>query len=101
MEQLRQALEQFNEQFMQIVEFRWFLTSDGFRQLLALLGRNQQGVGTSALAVWVKNAEALAAPQEVAAAAAASASANSEISQLIDALYAKIDDGNEKRKIHA
>lgn len=80
---------------MQISEFRWFLTSDGFRQLLALLGRNQQGVGTSALAVWVKNAEALAAPQEVAAAAA---SASSEISQFIDAIYAKIDDGKEKRK---
>lgn len=73
---------------MQIEEFRWFLTPDGFRQLLALLGRNQQGVGTSALAVWVKNSEALAAPLQ--------ATASSDISQLIDAIYTKIDDGKAR-----
>lgn len=74
---------------MQINEFRWFLTPDGFRQLLALLGRNQQGVGTSALAVWVKNSEALAAPQQ--------ATASSDISQFIDAIYTKIDDGKARK----
>lgn len=73
---------------MQIEEFKWFLTPDGFRQLLALLGRNQQGVGTSSLAIWVKNCEALPVPeQEVAG-----ASTNSEVSQMIDAIYTKIDD---------
>ena len=87
MEQLRHALEQFNEQYMQIVEFKWFLTAHGFRQLLALLGRNQQGVGTSALAVWVKNCEALPPTSEQAA------TASSDLSQLIDALYSKIDEG--------
>jgi hypothetical protein len=76
---------------MQIAEFKWFLTPDGFRQLLALLGRNQQGVGTSPLAIWVKNCESLSAPQEAAAAAA-----SSDISQLIDAIYTKIDDGKMK-----
>ncbi len=75
---------------MQIEEFQWFLTSDGFRQLLALLGRNQQGVGTSSLAIWVKNCEALSIPQQAAA-------ASSDISQLIDAIYTKIDDGKKKR----
>lgn len=88
MEQLRHALEQFNEQYMQIVEFNWFLTPNGFRQLLALLGRNQQGIGTSPLAVWVKNCDALPEPQ---------AAASSDISQLIDALYSKIDDGTREK----
>jgi hypothetical protein len=74
---------------MQIEEFQWFLTSDGFRQLLALLGRNQQGVGTSSLAIWVKNCEALSIPQQAAA--------SSDISQLIDAIYTKIDDGKKTR----
>jgi hypothetical protein len=73
---------------MQIGEFKWFLTSDGFRQLLALLGRNQQGVGTSSLAIWVKNCEALSTPQQAAA-------ASSDLSQLIDAIYTKIDEGKE------
>lgn len=82
---------------MQIVEFKWFLTSNGFRQLLALLGRNQQGIGTSALAIWVKNCEALSTPEQSAPAAAA-ASSTSEISQFIDAIYSKIDDGKQNRK---
>ncbi|CAF3005973.1 unnamed protein product [Rotaria socialis] len=90
-EQLRYALEQFNEKYIQLAEFKWFLTSNGFRQLLALLGRNQQGVGTSSLALWVKNCEALSEPQQAIAAAAA-ATATSEASQFIDALYTKIDD---------
>lgn len=74
---------------MQIAEFKWFLTANGFRQLLALLGRNQQGVGTSPLAMWVKNSEALPEPQQ----AVAAASAASELTQFIDAIYTKIDDG--------
>ncbi|CAF0995814.1 unnamed protein product [Adineta ricciae] len=90
-EQLRQALGNFNEQYIQIEEFRWFLTPDGFRQLLALLGRNQQGVGTSSLAVWVKNCENLSTAEQAVAGAAAAA-ASSDISQLIDAIYTKIDD---------
>ncbi|CAF0901701.1 unnamed protein product [Adineta ricciae] len=93
-EHLRQALSNFNEQYIQIEEFRWFLTPDGFRQLLALLGRNQQGVGTSPLAVWVKNCENLPTTEQAVAvaAAAAAAAASSDISQLIDAIYTKIDD---------
>ena len=71
---------------MNIFEFKWFLTNNGFRQLLALLGRNQQGIGTSSLAVWVKNCENLSIPQQ--------ASASSDTSQFIDAIYTKIDDGN-------
>jgi hypothetical protein len=74
---------------MQITEFKWFLTSNGFRQLLALLGRNQQGVGTSALAIWDKNCEALSVPEQAAA--------SSDISQFIDAIYTKIDDGKKKK----
>ena len=74
---------------MHINEFKWFLTSLGFRQLLALLGRNQQGIGTSSLAVWVKNCEALPTPRQTVATAAV----NNDTSQFIDAIYTKIDEG--------
>ncbi|XP_032674612.1 SET and MYND domain-containing protein 5 [Odontomachus brunneus] len=36
----------------------WF-TPDGFRSLLALVGTNAQGIGTSAFSRWVKNVSAL------------------------------------------
>lgn len=36
----------------------WF-TEDGFKSLLALIGTNGQGVGTSAISVWVKNSSNL------------------------------------------
>lgn len=87
-EQVRYALEQFNEQFMQIDEFRWFLSGQGFRHLLALLGRNQQGIGTSPLARWVKNCETLSNQSKCVAAAAGP----DELSQWIDAIYLKIDE---------
>jgi hypothetical protein len=76
---------------MNIAEFQWFLTSNGFRQLLALLGRNQQGIGTSSLAMWVKHSEESVASQTTTTAAAAPS--NNELSQFIDAIYTKIDDG--------
>ncbi|CAL1291107.1 unnamed protein product [Larinioides sclopetarius] len=36
----------------------WF-TADGFRSLIALVGTNGQGIGTSAFGVWVKNCDSL------------------------------------------
>ncbi|XP_020279033.1 SET and MYND domain-containing protein 5 [Pseudomyrmex gracilis] len=41
----------------------WF-TPDGFRGLLALVGTNGQGIGTSAFSRWVKNVCALDLPQD-------------------------------------
>lgn len=43
---------------------RWFLTPDGFDSLLALVGRNGQGVGTSPLSQWVKTVEKLKLKKE-------------------------------------
>lgn len=40
----------------------WF-TSEGFRSLLALIGTNGQGIGTSAFSRWVKNVSALELPE--------------------------------------
>lgn len=36
-----------------------FLTPDGFAALLALVGRNSQGIGSSPFAVWVKKVDKL------------------------------------------
>ncbi|XP_011304682.1 SET and MYND domain-containing protein 5 [Fopius arisanus] len=41
----------------------WF-TPDGFRSLLALVGTNGQGIGTSAFSRWAKNVSALELPQD-------------------------------------
>jgi len=43
---------------------KWFLTPDGFESLLALVGRNGQGVGTSPLSQWVKKVEKLSLKNE-------------------------------------
>lgn len=58
-----------------------FLTPDGFASLLALIGRNSQGIGTSALAVWVKEVDKLRMRKEERA----------KVDQLIDAVYDAID----------
>ncbi|EGI62525.1 PREDICTED: SET and MYND domain-containing protein 5 [Acromyrmex echinatior] len=41
----------------------WF-TPDGFRSLLALVGTNGQGIGTSSFSRWVKNVSALELPKD-------------------------------------
>ncbi|XP_034948079.1 SET and MYND domain-containing protein 5 [Chelonus insularis] len=41
----------------------WF-TPEGFRSLLALVGTNGQGIGTSAFSRWVKNVSALDLPED-------------------------------------
>ncbi|XP_043270494.1 SET and MYND domain-containing protein 5 [Venturia canescens] len=41
----------------------WF-TPDGFRSLLALVGTNGQGIGTSAFGRWAKNVSALELPED-------------------------------------
>ncbi|KAH3787594.1 histone-lysine N-trimethyltransferase SMYD5-like isoform X2 [Dreissena polymorpha] len=36
-----------------------WLTPEGFRSMFALMGTNQQGIGSSSISVWVKNCDAL------------------------------------------
>lgn len=60
---------------------QWFLTPDGFDSLLALVGRNGQGVGTSPLSQWVKQTEKLRiSPKE-----------KKQLDLLIDKIYEEID----------
>jgi len=58
------------------------LTPDGFAALMALVGRNSQGIGTSAFAVWIKESEKLPGlkPED-----------KSKLDELIDAIYTAID----------
>ncbi|XP_003706005.2 SET and MYND domain containing, class 5 [Megachile rotundata] len=57
---LRQMMQKsLNTEFTE----HWF-TPDGFRSLLALVGTNGQGIGTSSFSRWVKNVSALELPEE-------------------------------------
>lgn len=63
--------------------FQWF-TPDGFRSLLALVGTNGQGIGTSAFSRWVKNVSALDLPKDQ----------RIYIDKLIDRIYDDMEEGN-------
>ena len=56
---------------------RFLDNPEGFATLLALVGRNSQGIGTSPFSVWVKKAEKLAKTEEE----------RSKLDSLIDAVY--------------
>lgn len=58
-----------------------WLTPEGFRSLLALIGTNGQGVGTSAISVWVKNSTNLPLSDEESA----------ELDKFIDKLYEDLE----------
>lgn len=58
-----------------------WLTSEGFRSLLALIGTNGQGVATSAISVWVKNCGQLELVDEK----------RTELDKFIDQLYEDLD----------
>uniref|UniRef100_A0A182Y7F6 SET domain-containing protein n=1 Tax=Anopheles stephensi TaxID=30069 RepID=A0A182Y7F6_ANOST len=60
---------------------RW-LTPDGFRSLIALVGTNGQGIGTSSFGDWVKNVGACKMEDKERQA----------VDELIDDLYSKMDD---------
>ncbi|XP_078053469.1 SET and MYND domain containing, class 5 [Augochlora pura] len=59
----------------------WF-TPNGFRNLLALIGTNGQGIGTSAFSVWVKNVSALDLPRDE----------RIYVDKLIDRIYSEMDE---------
>lgn len=83
--------EKFQSQLDQLLQLMWralysehvqhWLTPDGFRSLMALVATNGQGVGTSPLAVWVRNASNLHL----------SSQQRSELDTFIDDLYDKLD----------
>lgn len=58
-----------------------FLSPEGFRSLLALIGTNGQGVGTSAVSQWVTRASDLSIPSD----------AKQELDDFIDKLYEDMD----------
>ncbi|GLV44238.1 SET and MYND domain containing class 5 [Carabus blaptoides fortunei] len=58
----------------------WF-TPEGFRSLMALIGTNGQGVGTSAISVWVKNSSNLPLSDQERA----------ELDKFIDTLYEDLE----------
>ncbi|KAK0161251.1 hypothetical protein PV327_009741 [Microctonus hyperodae] len=58
------VLRQSMENAMNIENTPNWFTPEGFRSLLALVGTNGQGIGTSAFSRWVKNVSALELPEE-------------------------------------
>lgn len=60
------------------------MNPDGFKSLLALIGTNGQGVGTSSLADWVRNVELLEL----------SDTEREDVNTLIDEMYDKLDEGS-------
>ncbi|KAG7200495.1 hypothetical protein KM043_001061 [Ampulex compressa] len=60
---------------------QWF-TPDGFRDLLALIGTNGQGIGTSAFARWVKNVSSLELLRDE----------RIQVDKLIDRIYDDMDE---------
>ncbi|XP_006608248.1 SET and MYND domain-containing protein 5 [Apis dorsata] len=70
---LRQMMQKaINTEFIE----HWF-TPEGFKSLLALVGTNGQGIGTSAFSRWVKNVSALELPREE----------RIQVDKLIDRIY--------------
>ena len=57
-EQLNVLREQVKLNFYEDTVSHWY-TEEGFQTLFALLGANQQGIGTSSLSVWVNNCDKL------------------------------------------
>lgn len=58
-----------------------WLTPDGFRSVFALMGTNQQGIGSSSISVWAKNCENIELPEDEKV----------ELDKFIDQLYEDLD----------
>ena len=84
-EQFQEQIEQLRLATMNIFAsypvVQCFLTPDGFANILALIGRNSQGIGSSPFALWVKNAEKKSLKNEEKA----------SLEKLIDVIYEAID----------
>lgn len=71
--------------FKSVIQFcilQW-LTPEGFRSLVALVGTNGQGIGTSPLSRWVRNCDAVEISTEE----------REKLDQLIDNIYDQLDKG--------
>ena len=62
--------------------FQWF-TPEGFKSLLALIGTNSQGIGTSSFAAYVKNVANLELDE----------SQRNAVENYIDNIYDQLDQG--------
>lgn len=67
-----------------IILFQW-LTPEGFRSLVALVGTNGQGIGTSPLSRWVRNCDNLEIPDEE----------RKKLNDLIDDVYEQLEKGKK------
>lgn len=63
------------------------MSPEGFLSLIAMVGTNGQGVGSSALAEWAKNAGELNLPQ----------GEKDTLEEFIDNLYSNLEDGKLNR----
>jgi hypothetical protein len=71
-----------------VKECEQWLTSEGFRQMFSLIGRNSQGIGTSPFSVWVENSSNLET---------ISKGEKKKLDKLIDKIYEKLEKGLEIR----
>ena len=77
------TLDLFNNQ-LYVKECEPWLTSEGFRQMFSLIGRNSQGIGTSPFSVWVENSSNLETINK---------GEKKKLDKLIDKIYEKLDKG--------
>ena len=66
-----------------ILNFFQWLSPDGFRSFVALVGTNGQGIGTSPLSRWVNNCESIDMDPQ----------SKDRLDKFIDNLYEKLDKG--------
>ncbi|XP_042207985.1 SET and MYND domain-containing protein 5-like isoform X2 [Homarus americanus] len=76
-----EALRVMMEKGLGAPEVQHWLTPEGFRSLVALVGTNGQGIGTSPLSRWVRNCDALEITAEE----------REKLDQLVDDLYEQLE----------
>lgn len=81
-QQLAALHSQVAQAFADEKDLEKFLTYDGFVSLLAIIGTNSQGIGTSSFADWVKNVSKV----EI------SDAKQKELDNFIDSIYARFND---------
>lgn len=86
-ERFTEQLSELHQAFVQVFSdeevLGRYLSIEGLTQLFAMIGTNSQGIGTSSFATWVKNVAELNTLSE---------KQRSEIDELIDAFYMKLED---------
>ncbi|KAG5672396.1 hypothetical protein PVAND_002527 [Polypedilum vanderplanki] len=80
--QISELQETMKKAFADDTEFERYLTDDGFISLLAIIGTNSQGIGTSSFADYVKSISELQLSEEK----------RSEIDDFIDSIYTRLNE---------